>query len=175
MPAVANARGTVKPLVLAASLALAAGGLWGCGDDDESTTSADTSASETEQQTLDAFISEDFEAQDGDGDGSLDEAEAEAAIRQDFADTDVDGDGVLTIDDVQQELDEADGGEADQPLSAYLPYDSDGDGEITEEEYLAAVQKQTVKQMDADGDGEVTVEEAIAFHQEAATGKEGGK
>jgi Ca2+-binding EF-hand superfamily protein len=148
---------------------IAAVSLVACGDDDEASTT--TAASDSEEQSLEAFITADFEADDANGDGSLDETESEAAIRQDFEDTDVDGDGVITIKDIQKELDDADGGKADQPLSAYLPYDEDGDGEITEDEYVAAVTKQISEPMDADSDGEVTVEEAVDFHEAAASGK----
>lgn len=134
----------------------------------ESTTSESATSTAAPQELVD-FLTAQFEEDDADGDGMLDADEIRASIEGDFADSDLDGDGTLTPADVQAELDAADGGTADQPLSYYLPYDRDDDGTITREEYVQAVTEDVMTPMDTDEDGRVTLEEAIAWHQQAAS------
>ena len=166
-----------KPRIAIVSAVVLSAIVVGCGEGDDegdSTTTAGTATATTEApsaESLEKFIRADFEQDDSDGNSRLDEAEADAAAKQDFADTDVNGDGVLTIADVQQEFDEARGGRADRPLSYYLPYDANGDGEIAEREYLEAIAAEIQESMDTDGNREITVEEAVAFHQEPVAGR----
>jgi EF hand domain-containing protein len=146
----------------------------GCGDeDDDDSQSAATTTTAGDFASVEEFIRADHAELDSDGDGSHDTEESEAGLRGDFADADVDGDGAITLDDIQQELDDTGGGKADQPLSYYFPYDADGDDELSEEEYVEEGMKQTIAVMDADGDGEITADEAVQFHFQQAAGAGG--
>ena len=161
--------------LVAGLVALALGGaaFAGCGSDGPtatddsgpSATTADTSIDAAGSATLVAFLTTEFEDDDSDGDGTLDQAEITTSIEGDFEDSDVTGDGVVTIDDVQKELDDTGGGTADQPLDWYMPYDADGDGTITVEEYTTTVMADVMAPMDTDSSGTISLDEAIAWHQ----------
>jgi hypothetical protein len=160
-----------RALVVLALAGLASFGALACGEE-EGTTSPTVPPRSERTKALDRFISEDFDRVDRDDDRSLDRREAEAAIRADFAAADLDGDGVLTVDDVEQELDRVGRGKIDKPLAFYLARDTDGDGEITEAEYLRETIERTHEPMDRDGDREISLKEGLAFHR-AHTGSGG--
>lgn len=154
---------------------LAGGLLAGCGDDEgaqagSAVTGTTAPGSTTDAGSVQDLIRAEFQRADKDGNGSVDAAETEASIDTDCDAADLNGDGVITIEDVQLELDDAGGGEADQPLSDYMPHDSDGDGQITRVEHLESVRSGLVAEMDADSSGEITVDEAVGHHASAGAG-----
>ena len=110
-------------------------------------------------------LSQYFRNADGDHDGVLDRAEIDAEVDQDFGALDYNGDGVVTIEDVyNEEQGRPDGAEPTQDLAQHLPYDGDGDGTITREEYRSHVEAELLADMDANGDGIVSFGEYRAFH-----------
>lgn len=136
----------------------------GCGDDGGGEAPPTQRAAAAARATeLEQFIRDDFAAIDGDGSGAVEPAEARKAILADFRRMDLNRDGVVTIDDVQAELDANGGGKATGSVSDHLPHDANGDGEITEREYVADVFESIHEPMDVDSDGEVTADEAVAY------------
>lgn len=124
-------------------------------------------------QAHEEFIRRDFTEVDSDRNGTVDREESEAAMRADFKAMDLDRDGVVTLKDVQRELDATGRGKAGGSLSVHLPYDRDGDDEITEREYLVEVREEIHQPMDSNRNGEVSVEEAVAFHKKAGRERRG--
>ena len=122
-------------------------------------------------QARERFIRTDFKKVDADGNGTIDRNEAERAMRADFKAMDLDRNGVVTLADIQRDVTKSRAGKAKPPLSRYLPYDTNGDGKITEQEYLVAVRRQIYEPMDSNRDGKIALGEALAFH----TARKGGQ
>lgn len=115
-------------------------------------------------------VKKDFAKLDADKSKTVDLIEAKRDIGADFKDMDLNRNGVVSVQDVQLELDRTGGGQANRPLEKYLPFDSNGNGKITKKEYVAKVRKRMFRPMDANEDAIVTVKEAIAFTAKRAPG-----
>jgi Ca2+-binding EF-hand superfamily protein len=139
---------------LGASIALASG----CGGDDD----GDEPEARPPSQAARELIEEDFASADESNSGRLERDEVLATLRRDFEAMDLDRDGVVTIKDIRMELAGQKGaprGVKVPPLSEHLPYDANGDGRITFDEYREHVQREIVTKMDGDGDGTISEEE----------------
>lgn len=105
---------------------------------------------------------------DSDGDGRISFDEFRLPEREDrrsmFARADTDGDGVVSRDDMQAAIDNANEERKEQlrehALQRFDEMDSDGNGVVTSDE----VRQQMFARIDGNGDGFVTEDEADAMH-----------
>jgi hypothetical protein len=95
---------------------------------------------------------------DTNGDGSISRAEAQAAAETRWTRMDVNRDGQLNQADRDQMG-------AQQPAPMFQRLDSDGNGTITREEFMAAVERRHAA-MDSNSDGNVTAAERQANRPE---------
>jgi len=110
------------------------------------------------------FVRTQFRRADRNHDGRLSRVEFDASIIKDFKAMDLNRDGVVTIADIQLDLKHAHAGKANRPLPFYLPYDTNGDGRITQREYLRTITRTIMRPMDANHDGKISLREAINWH-----------
>ena len=107
-----------------------------------------------------------FNEADTDSDGIVNQAEINAVADADFDDLDYNGDGVVTIEDIYNDEQGApEGAERNMDLSSHLPYDADGDGRITQEEYELHLETELLAEMDGNGDGQVSFAEYRAYEE----------
>jgi hypothetical protein len=114
-----------------------------------------------------------FEALDANGDGSVSTSEFLAAqierANEAFTRMDSDGDGSLSQDEAPGQRPPGAGGRpGGQSGGGFAALDANGDGIITEKEFIEAGanrQKEIFAQIDVDENGEVTEEEMQTFYQ----------
>lgn len=101
-----------------------------------------------------------FNEADINGDGIVDEAEIDAVAAVDFDAMDFNDDRVVTIEDVHNEAQgEPEDAARNLDLASHLPYDGDGDGGITPQEYEAYLDAELLAKMDKTGDGQIGFDE----------------
>jgi Ca2+-binding EF-hand superfamily protein len=112
---------------------------------------------------------------DADGDGTVTLEEFQAGAEEKFARIDANGDGQLTPDDRPEACPQ---GRRGGPRGGrFMRADSDGDGVVTLEEFMAHVQE-VFTRIDADGDGSIDEAEARAAkppHRPRHHGRRGGR
>ncbi len=107
----------------------------------------------------------DISHMDGDGDGAITRAEAEAHRAARFAEIDADGDGLVSLDDFaavhEAEQDERRRGRHGRMLERL---DADGDGLISQAEFEAAPMR-LFDRADSNGDDVITEDEVEAMRE----------
>lgn len=160
-----SARWVVAGLVLASLVAA------GCGSSKSTTGSSNAHkggavgtrrAKCHPNRALVAFIRRDFKRIDRNGNRMIDAREARSAMVGDFRAMDVNHDGVVTLKDVRQSV-KPGAAKPTGPVSHYLPYDANGDGRITEAEYVRTIHAGMFDRMDKNHDGRISLAEALAF------------
>ena len=102
-----------------------------------------------------------LETFDGNGDGSVNQAEVDQFRADRLAKFDADGDGRLTLEEYQALWLDA---MRERMVDAFQRLDDDGDAVVTREEFLEPFAR-LVQRLDRDADGTVTREEVGARHE----------
>ena len=116
----------------------------------------------------------DFETLDADGNGSITQAEFDAAHAARFAAADADSDGALTSEELIAHISAQRDGGRERRIARMAErmidrFDTDENGSISAEEFAATSRSEhMIERLDEDGNGEISASEA-----EAAKGKRG--